>query len=162
MACIRRTCRPSVSLRASESCTSDRVKVVRPYMIYIGGIWRYKSAVYAKHRRYIGGICYTSAVYAKWRRYIIMLNLLSMPNTNTIILLLLHAWCIAENFGEVLYDVMTSSAVAKLKIRQYVLGSDSQNLMLAKVSRYTGLQWTQLGAQLCSGTVRIYIALTAF
>ena len=58
---------------------------------------------------------------------------------------------IVGNFGEVfnlvisplyksannifhVYDVMTSSAVAKFNIRQYVLGSDS---LLAKVSRYT-------------------------
>ena len=32
---------------------------------------------------------------------------------------------------------MTRSAVAKFKIRQYVLGSDSPNSMPAKVSRYT-------------------------
>ena len=32
---------------------------------------------------------------------------------------------------------MTSSAVAKFKIRQNVLGSDSPNLMLAKGSCYT-------------------------
>ena len=64
---------------------------------------------------------------------------------------------IAGNFGEVLiwrfrgksplqkpvnnifdvYNVMTSSAVAKFKICQYVLGSNSPNLMLTKVFRYT-------------------------
>ena len=32
---------------------------------------------------------------------------------------------------------LTICRVAKLKIRQYVLGSDSPNLRLAKVSRYT-------------------------